>query len=150
MVPRCRKLSPRDLTYESDKLPAISGYAHAVHKILGGHYLVGIWKQDLLIGLLWSASSTCNRLRRPSQRRPLSWSWAAFDGGVNYHLVWMQYGNSRQEFGLRLRVIRVHVNLVGFDSMGQVTGGMLKFLGISKKRPGCRLGQAKCPGNVET
>jgi len=125
--------SRRCLTYGSDKLPAISGYAHAMHEVFKGRYLAGIWKQDLLVGLLWSASSTRNRLRRPSQSRCPSWSWAALDGGIDYHLFWIQYGNPRQESGLQLKLVEEEVRPVGVDIMGQVISGRLSVSGHMKK-----------------
>jgi len=125
--------SRRDLTYESDKLPAISGYAQAVQEVIRGTYWVGIWKEDLLVGLLWSASSTRNRLRKPSPRGCPSWSWAALDGAVDYHSLWIRYRNPRQESGLELKLIEDHVEPLAVDSIGQVIGGNLRVSGYMKK-----------------
>jgi hypothetical protein len=125
--------SRRDLTYESDKLPALSGYAHAMQEVLEGTYLAGLWKQDLLIGMLWSAFSTRNRLRHPNQRRCPTWSWAALDGAIEYHLSWIQYRNVRQESRMQLKLVKGDVQLVGSDMMGQVRLGSLTVSGHIKK-----------------
>jgi hypothetical protein len=125
--------SMRDLTNASDKLPALSGYAHAVRDVVGGTYLAGIWKEDLLVGLLWSASSTWNRLKKAKPRYCPSWSWAALDGVVDYHFRWIRCGNPRQESGLQLKLIEDHVEPVTVDSMGQVISGNLTVSGHIKK-----------------
>ncbi|ROW00770.1 hypothetical protein VMCG_06567 [Cytospora schulzeri] len=45
----------RDLTYDSDRLPALSGIADAFQRTLteSGRYFAGIWEKDLIRGLLW-------------------------------------------------------------------------------------------------
>jgi hypothetical protein len=116
----------RGLTFEADKLPALSGYAHLIQKHVGGAYLAGIWKSDLLPGLLWHAFSTRSRLKKPSHQRAPSWSWAALDGGIEYNLTWMQYGNPRRPSDQRLKLIEVQVKSRGSDTMGQVLEGTLK------------------------
>jgi hypothetical protein len=67
-----------------DKLIAISGLARAIQLILGaqpGEYLAGIWKGDLITGLLWRAPL----LKRPPKKirsgryKIPSWSWASVD-----------------------------------------------------------------------
>jgi hypothetical protein len=118
--------SRRDLTFEADKLPALSGYAHMMQKHVGGAYLAGIWENDLSTGLLWSASSTLHQLRAPSQQRAPSWSWAALDGDIEYNLAWMRHVSSKRPSDLCLKLIEVQVKPRGSDSMGQVLGGTLK------------------------
>ncbi|TGO50527.1 hypothetical protein BOTNAR_0389g00050 [Botryotinia narcissicola] len=43
----------RDLTYHTDKLPALAGIATQIHNLRIYDYLAGLWKQDLEYGLLW-------------------------------------------------------------------------------------------------
>jgi hypothetical protein len=45
--------SKRTITYESDRLPAISGLARYMQSTGAGEYLAGIWKEDLWESLLW-------------------------------------------------------------------------------------------------
>ncbi|THV45190.1 hypothetical protein BGAL_0519g00070 [Botrytis galanthina] len=47
----------RDLTYPTDKLPALAGIATQVHNLRKYDYLAGLWKQDLEYGLLWYVGS---------------------------------------------------------------------------------------------
>ncbi|RYO97731.1 hypothetical protein DL765_011108 [Monosporascus sp. GIB2] len=67
-------LSYREFTYDSDKLPALSGLAQRIHKVLGGDYLAGLWSADFNRGLLWFGDTfTCEHV---SEYLAPSWSWA--------------------------------------------------------------------------
>ena len=68
------------LTYDTDKLPAISGVARQFQKTMKCRYLAGLWEDNLLAQLLWS--STYQGLTRPTGYRAPSWSWAAFNGPI--------------------------------------------------------------------
>ena len=72
----------KQLTYEIDIFPAVSGLAHKFHMKGLGQYLAGIWKDDLARGLMWSARTPRNPLgvRRPRSWRAPSWSWASVLG----------------------------------------------------------------------
>ena len=48
----------RDATHDEDKLPAISAIARNFAELLQDDYLAGIWRGDLLRGLLWSTYPT--------------------------------------------------------------------------------------------
>ncbi|KAH8645956.1 heterokaryon incompatibility protein-domain-containing protein, partial [Tricladium varicosporioides] len=77
------------LTYPKDKLIAISGIAGVFHPSLGT-YCLGLWKDHLSMGLLWSLAEppslmTTLRLATGPKRhnrpyRAPSWSWASVDG----------------------------------------------------------------------
>ena len=47
------KYSARQLTYESDKLPAVAGIAKKIHEVTNSKYLAGLWKDNLLRDLCW-------------------------------------------------------------------------------------------------
>ena len=71
----------RDLTFRSDKLPAIAGLASIFGTKSMGNYLAGIWDLDIGRSLAWSASPS-NRSEqifdsRNSEYRAPSWSWAS-------------------------------------------------------------------------
>lgn len=66
--------SGRDITYESDRLPAISAIARKFSPV-GGRYFAGIWEKDLLRGLLWSHRDSKTTKRR-DESAP-SWSWTS-------------------------------------------------------------------------
>ena len=125
--------SLRDLTYKSDKLPALSGYAHAMHELIGGAYLAGIWEQDLLVGLTWYVFTKGRHFVKRCQKRAPSWSWASLDGAIIHDLPWMKNCYRQQESSLRLKIIEANVAPTSSDCMGQVADGFLKVSGHIKR-----------------
>jgi hypothetical protein len=73
--------SQRNLSVLEDKLPAIAGLAKRVELVLLNSYYAGLWRNDLLIGLLWYSLSV------KAEPSPLylgpSWSWV----GISSTLV---------------------------------------------------------------
>ncbi|KAH7364057.1 heterokaryon incompatibility protein-domain-containing protein [Rhexocercosporidium sp. MPI-PUGE-AT-0058] len=83
--------SLRQLTHASDKLPALSGLAFAIHDPTMGEYLAGIWSKDLGAGLFWARHTAREELyNRPFLKchkyRAPSWSWASCEGPVNFRV----------------------------------------------------------------
>lgn len=72
------------LTYESDRLPALSGLAKQIQNFRTGRYIAGLWEDSLTTDLLWhSQTPASNRLK--VWRAP-TWSWASIEphNGVRY------------------------------------------------------------------
>lgn len=67
------EFSAKALTFNADKLPALSALAKETQKKTGWAYVAGLWKEDLHAGILWEASVPGVRRRAPS------WSWASID-----------------------------------------------------------------------
>ena len=95
--------SRRHLTNPTDKLPALSGLAQNVfhpRRATGGHYLAGLWSNDIVRQLLWengedrvpifceanyiavSSLRTITKLSKAAKYRGPSWSWVAYDGPI--------------------------------------------------------------------
>jgi hypothetical protein len=74
-----------ELTKEADKLIAISGMARKIHGTRKQRWCAGIWSDYICQGLLWLP--TTSGLAKPTQQRAPSWSWAAWDGPIQYPLV---------------------------------------------------------------
>ncbi|KAH6688442.1 heterokaryon incompatibility protein-domain-containing protein [Plectosphaerella plurivora] len=75
----------RSLTFESDRLPAISALAERLSAITKDDtYIAGIWKNELLRGLEWQIYGG-GPMRKgitralPSEARAPSWSWASLE-----------------------------------------------------------------------
>jgi hypothetical protein len=77
--------SGRELTFETDKLPAIAGLAAKVQVISGDIYMAGLWKKDLGGGLCWQLRGY-GGLTRPSTYIAPSWSWASLQGCITHSL----------------------------------------------------------------
>ena len=77
-----KRYSKTNLTKPSDKIVAISGLADKLSthlKIPPSSYIVGLWKHDFVLNLLWTVRGTqCYPERAPS------WSWVRWDGSVTF------------------------------------------------------------------
>lgn len=73
-----------DLTYDTDRLPALSGPAQQLFHTRLNHdtYLAGIWKGDVINGLTWASGSKTPYPNSPDSGP--SWSWSTFPRRV-YH-----------------------------------------------------------------
>ena len=76
-----RQYTRRNLTFESDKLPAISGIAKSFQAKTGCTYIAGIWKEDLIAGIAWCLSQPSDEI---ISRTLPSWSWARVKGEVHF------------------------------------------------------------------
>jgi hypothetical protein len=69
------------LSFNTDKLPAISGIASVFMNLLKDRYVDGLWENDIYQGLLWHATGA---ITEASSYRAPSWSWASVDGSVSF------------------------------------------------------------------
>ncbi|KAI0369471.1 HET-domain-containing protein [Pilatotrama ljubarskyi] len=115
----------RTVGVASDKLVACSAVATAFQRVLHTDYLAGLWRDTLLIDLLWYKEKG-DGLPRPAAFRAPSWSWAAVDGKVALgHSMWLSLRPSADS-GPVAEVVRCEVTLE--DSAlpcGEVTDGFL-------------------------
>ncbi|KAI9736160.1 MAG: hypothetical protein M1834_001045 [Cirrosporium novae-zelandiae] len=84
----------RQLTYDTDRLPALSGIAKVILARIEAssntdEYLAGLWNRDMIRGLVWYPDKV--RLLGIKHTRPLtytgpSWSWVAINGPISFPL----------------------------------------------------------------
>ena len=82
----------RNITYQSDKLPALSGIIAALQRVTGDTCFAGIWRSWFLPGLLWRTQDpdvdeyayAHKKAQRPADWRAPSWSFAATEGVATY------------------------------------------------------------------
>lgn len=101
--------SGRKLGVSEDKLTAIAAIA-AVYRSWG-HYVAGLWKEDLPEGLDWYVEPDAVTKARPKSYRAPTWSWASVDSKVAFwtrvrieynHVVgWNAIDPARNEVGSR-------------------------------------------------
>ncbi|KAE8370753.1 HET-domain-containing protein [Aspergillus caelatus] len=119
----------RDLTYISDKLPAISGIANMVAQKMGDEYLAGLWRSSLISDLGWqfAYSSTAERTSPPRQYIAPSWSWAsvATRQAIGY--------SSDRVLNTVATVIDAGVTLKGRNRFGEVSDGFVQLRGFVRK-----------------
>ena len=77
----------RNLTVQSDILPALSGIAGAFQNLLRDEYCAGLWKNDIIRGMCWSRGTMPVKDFRAIKARQKdrddfipSWSWASVIG----------------------------------------------------------------------
>ena len=124
------------LTFDKDKLPALSGVAKQVQNLRKERYLAGLWKETLLKDLLWISSDPTSGLGadaidqyalmhfgRPQKRRAPSWSWASVLGPIK----WYDHGFI---YKAHTTVLEVHCDLLAKDTTGQVISGYVMLSGL--------------------
>lgn len=79
----------RGITNLADKLPALAGIAKQYAEIHHGHYLAGLWAEDLPLALLWRFHGKSTTKKRNIESP--SWSWASVNEQIYfkdpYHAV---------------------------------------------------------------
>jgi hypothetical protein len=76
-----------DLTFQTDKLPAIAGVAKQFRRCLNNtRYMAGLWEECLVDGLLWGRSTNSPQTGVALADAP-SWSWASVPGPIQYDRV---------------------------------------------------------------
>ena len=107
----------RDLTYQSDRLPALSGIVALFQGAGMGTYLAGLWRENLAHYLHWHSTRCSRYVKRISQP---SWSWASVDGPV----LW---GTDCSELKATVTILSAEVELE--ESTGQVVSGTIEVIG---------------------
>jgi Heterokaryon incompatibility protein (HET) len=126
------------LSFESDKLPALSGLANQMAKFRpDAKYLAGLWSDSLEMDLLWINSrvgSECGKLdSRSSLWRAPSWSWAALNAPVIFPLSNTHYYRHDPNRGEMVEsyfaILDAQTCLATSDPTGQVKSARLTICG---------------------
>ncbi|KAG8407855.1 hypothetical protein J3458_020168 [Metarhizium acridum] len=107
--------SRRNLTYEADKLPAISGCARAIQALNKDDYYLGLWKRTLTNDVLWQSVASRTATRPATYRAP-SWSWASIEGEVRCCIT-AKYDDMKEKL---IELVSMQAEYVGPDVFGQV------------------------------
>lgn len=108
------------LTFDADRLPALSGIAMAIQPNRPGTYLAGLWSDTLVLDMLWGVKHLrpCSRL----QRSP-SWSWATINGSIWY--PFNAYDSSQMR--IYCQVEGFHCEPDGVSMTGRIRYGWVKL-----------------------
>ncbi|CAG8955872.1 hypothetical protein HYFRA_00008722 [Hymenoscyphus fraxineus] len=129
--------SALDITYETDRLPALSGLASSFSQRLNCAYLAGLWEHDLWRGLLWQRpeafgrKANCRRLEGKASSIP-TWSWASIIrvGELDAPIFdFASLTNADLEKDERFAVISAKCTPSTTNVFGHVSGGMLQLRG---------------------
>lgn len=80
---------------ETDRLPALSGFARLIASSELGRYCAGLWRYEFPSGLLWRAVRAApgeTQTQRPKEYCGPSWSWIAVRARIEAHISW-HYAN---------------------------------------------------------
>lgn len=129
----------KKLTYDTDRLPAVSSYAKLIASKSGDVYLAGLWKKNLHRGLLWKIHRRSRWtfpqlkgfLKRPREYIAPSWSWAR----IGSRITWDNTDYMKRECSILEAKTKPH----GGDIYGRVSGGRLLLRGKACSIPGGKL-----------
>lgn len=134
-----KSFTSRQLTFGGDKLPAIGGAAVTMPQAQGGgggQYLAGLWKDTLLLDLMWqvmpwlvlSGQESESLAYDDKDGGPPTWSWASMKWGV----VWSPLKSPQ----IVARVLEAKATVEGVNPYGKVSGGVIRLQGRLRR---CRL-----------
>ncbi|EWZ78364.1 hypothetical protein FOXG_14077 [Fusarium oxysporum f. sp. lycopersici 4287] len=155
------KYSGRNITKPKDRMVAISAVAEAMSLILDDQYVAGLWKRDIIRGLLWMSVRGRNvrprRAKRGQGYVAPSWSWASINHGAVLALFSMKlncgiltYGSQiitpefrfrRYEYMEELpvkapsdpEILTVQCSNIGTSPFGQVKSGTIRLKGYTRE-----------------
>ena len=127
------EITSRDITYWTDRLPALSGLAAKRQQATGDKYLAGLWKGNLKTELLWQVEDQENPIRLPKPDNVPTWSWSTVSGAVRF---------PRRSFGLNsfeshmpspigneVVIVEADVEVIGENPFGRVKSGYITLQG---------------------
>lgn len=114
--------SQLELTYKTDRLPALSGIANHVASKTKDVYVAGLWREDIAAGLLWYVWP--HQPVAPTYIAP-SWSWASTAATWTLDLT-------RRRF-VDLKIIDVQKELSTSNPYGEISAASLTISGPLKQ-----------------
>jgi Heterokaryon incompatibility protein (HET) len=112
-----------DLTFEIDKLVALSGIAARIRQMHDSKYLAGIWERGLPWHLLWMVDNSPVTITTKRIDQAPSWSWASINGKVKY-VDRKGHGKSC------VKILDTDTTLVGNQQFGRVSRGSIRLCGL--------------------
>jgi hypothetical protein len=124
------EFSRLDLTYETDRLPALSGLAKRFSRPLLGRYLAGIWQEDLAAGLLYQCQCDEFHTVLPQYRpKAPSWSWSSIPLQDSNFITYRHIQNSGFLESTDFSVVAVMNEVIGENPFGWVSGSVITVRG---------------------
>ncbi|KAK4031671.1 HET domain protein [Parachaetomium inaequale] len=118
--------SSRKFTFEKDKLPALAGIVEVFQDHVDDAPLVGLWRRDILRGLLWRADEPAERVSLPGVVP--SWSWISVSGRVSWERLLLSVPPEDQ-----LEVVSVEIDWAGHPMTSSISGAALTVHGRLKE-----------------
>jgi len=136
--------STRNISEPADKLPALSGLAHAIFEKTGERYLAGLWEDHVLEDLCWRVHIRDETIMQrvggftyvlgnvfrapalPSKYRAPTWSWASLDANIMF--IPLDYTRILAD------LVDYYINYTTADRMGQVGEGSCMSINVRAKQ----------------
>jgi hypothetical protein len=116
------------LTYEADRLPAVSGLASRLLQLTGDKYLAGHWRVDLQRSLAWARKDKlmCSRRHSAPLKAP-SWSWASVatigdTAAQAIRFPWRKGSTDSLDLDKLLKILQASCVPLGANRFGNVSG----------------------------
>ena len=151
----CEDYSRSRLTYTSDKIVAFAGIVREFQSRLPNDtYLAGLWKGDLVTGLLWKVTAIDGwpiqpngshaphvdpyiTASMPTEYRAPSWSWLAKDCGI----VWARVKQQSQEL---ITIEHISINFAdNSERAGDVNSGYIIIRGVLRAAKWSQVGDVE-------
>ncbi|KAK5736460.1 hypothetical protein LTR17_007457 [Elasticomyces elasticus] len=114
------------------RLQALAGLASQTQDLLNGdEYLAGLWRGDLVTGIMWQPSSPKHTSRPEEAYVEPSWSWMSLQGAV----AWNVLAEKDTVWWPALRILEASVQIEGRSLSGQLKAGLLKVSGYMVPLP---------------
>ncbi|ORY68855.1 heterokaryon incompatibility protein-domain-containing protein [Pseudomassariella vexata] len=124
-----RMYSAKNLTKQTDMLPAIGGLARAYAKFTPGEYHAGHFASHGIVNLLWRVDDphkTEEEPRRPQEYTAPSWSWASIARPVAWD--WNLFMD-KDRIKSVADIMVMDTSPLGLDPFGRVKSGMVRIKG---------------------
>lgn len=119
------EFSKRQLSFPSDKLPAISGVASKISGIISSEYIAGLWRNNLIRDMCWERHMFQSvKWQATAAWRAPTFSWVSVEGNIFYNDQAIA-GNGTYVS----EVIDAHCTLLGSSPFGQVVDGFVEIRG---------------------
>ncbi len=117
-----RAYTARSLSFESDRLPALSGFAQLVSTSEMGRYCAGFWESQMPAALLWRPlrelpEASERHTVRPGDYRAPSWAWPAVRAVIEGYMKYVK------DSEVVARVVELVCEPATSDRFGQVGYG---------------------------
>jgi hypothetical protein len=122
----------RSFTVAADKLAAIAGLVTKFDNgipgsprvDLRGQHIAGLWRNNLVPDLTWTTEPRCTVA--PQHDRAPSWSWAGWDGAVD----WRLYGHVERDFATLCEVDFANLYISDTGLSAKQVSGRLYVTGL--------------------
>ncbi|KAI3316817.1 heterokaryon incompatibility protein-domain-containing protein [Xylariaceae sp. AK1471] len=119
--------SQAQLTFQKDKLIALSGISREIEHLLRSTYVAGLWRCHLPYSLLWTAKSSGYR---STEYLAPSWSWASVEGPISFPDGMREVFKLVNQRGECATLLDVGIDLVTpSNPFGQVKSGWIRVRG---------------------